>query len=417
MTLGVDQVAGGLDFPTSITFDPDGGLYVAESGLPFDGAEPGGRISRLSGEGRWHRLRDGLRAPVNGLTYHDGDLLIAEGGQPGRLGRHDLQSGTWSCILDGLPGGGNYHTNMIVPGPEGKLYFGQGAATNSGIVGADANHLAWLRRLPHPHDIPGYEVVLTGENATVKAADCSGTTVTGAFQAYGDPSAAGQRIAAQMPCTAAVMRCDPDGSNLEVVAWGLRNPYGLGFLEDGRLIAVDLGINDRGSRPVANAADCIHEVRAGVWYGWPDFAAGRPVTEPQFLSTRGPAPKMLLANHAALGEVAAPLVVFPVHAAPTRFAVHPTTGALYVALFGDKKPFTGVPGLRSGRALARVDLDSGVVRHLGALPLHRPIDVKFHPLTGALYLLDFGAYEMGEDGALAAKAGSGAVWRVACLDG
>jgi Tn3 transposase DDE domain len=39
------------------------------------------------------------------------------------------------------------------------------------------------------------------------------------------------------------MRCDRDGSNLELVAWGLRNPYGLAFLPDARLLAVDLGIN------------------------------------------------------------------------------------------------------------------------------------------------------------------------------
>ena len=251
----------------------------------------------------------------------------------------------------------------------------------------------------------------------MKTSDCSGVVVTGGFHEYGVSSQAGQRIPGQVPCTAAVMRCDPDGTNLEVVAWGLRNPYGLGFLDDGRLIAVDLGINDRGSRPVANAPDCIHEVREGVWYGWPDFAAGRPVTAPESWSSRGPAPEMLLANHGALGEPARPLVAFPIHAAPTRFAVHPTSGAVYVALFGDKKPFTGAPGPRSGRALARVDLDTGTVEQFGELSLHRPIDVKFHPLTGGLHVLDFGEYEMGEDGALSAKAGGGAVWRVANLDG
>ncbi len=40
-------LAAGLSFPTSVTFDDDGVPYVAESGLPFDGAPPGGRVWRL----------------------------------------------------------------------------------------------------------------------------------------------------------------------------------------------------------------------------------------------------------------------------------------------------------------------------------------------------------------------------------
>ena len=57
------------------------------------------------------------------------------------------------------------------------------------------------------------------------------------------------------------MRCNLDGSDLELVAWGLRNAYGLGFLPDGRLLAVDQGADDRGSRPVGNVPDLLFEVR------------------------------------------------------------------------------------------------------------------------------------------------------------
>ena len=67
----------------------------------------------------------------------------------------------------------------------------------------------------------------------------------------------GQVIAGDLPCTAAIMRCNQHGSSLETFCWRLRNPYGLSFDRNGRLLAIDLGINDRGSRPVGNVPDCL----------------------------------------------------------------------------------------------------------------------------------------------------------------
>jgi hypothetical protein len=67
-TRRLQPVAEGFSFPTSLTFDREGVAYVAESGLPFGGAVPGGRIWRLELDGRRTLLLDGLRPPVNGLT-------------------------------------------------------------------------------------------------------------------------------------------------------------------------------------------------------------------------------------------------------------------------------------------------------------------------------------------------------------
>jgi glucose/arabinose dehydrogenase len=59
------------------------------------------------------------------------------------------------------------------------------------------------------------------------------------------------------------MRCNLDGSDLDLVSWGLRNAYGLGFLPDGRLLAVGQGADDRGSRAVRNGPDLLFEVQPG----------------------------------------------------------------------------------------------------------------------------------------------------------
>src|SRR5437879_5025006 len=129
----LERVADGLSFPTSLALDRDGTAYVAEAGLPFGGAPPGGRVWKLGTDGDRQLLAADLRAPVNGLTWHEGGLYISEGGHPARISRLE-PGGKPTTILDGLPGPGNYHTNMTAVGQDGKLYFSQGAMTNSGIV-------------------------------------------------------------------------------------------------------------------------------------------------------------------------------------------------------------------------------------------------------------------------------------------
>jgi glucose/arabinose dehydrogenase len=292
-------VADGLDFPTSLAFDSEGVPYVAESGLPLDGAPAGGRVWRLPHNGRRECLADGLRAPVTGPVYHEGYFYLSEGGNPGRISRLSL-SGDRTTLLDGLPGFGNYHTNRVAIGPDGKMYFGQGAHTNSGIIGTDSLHLAWLGRLPHDPDIPGYDVLLSGWNAEtfdLPAGDGDFRIRTGAFVPYGQPTVAGQIVACRLPCTAAVMRANFDGSELELVAWGIRNAFGPGFLPDGRLLATDQGPDERGSRPVSNAPELLFEVKTGAWYGWPDFIGGEPVTDPRFCRPGAEPLSFLLASH------------------------------------------------------------------------------------------------------------------------
>ncbi len=365
----------------------------------------------------------GLRPPVNGLTCHQGSVYVSEGGHPGRISWL-APDGQLTVILDNLPGPGNYHTNMVAFGPDGKLYFSQGAMTNTGIVGLDAYELGWLRRLPHAHDLPGHDVVLAGVNvrtANPLSAEPGAQTETGAFVPFGTRTTAGQPIAAQLPCTAAVMRCNPDGSDLELVAWGLRNAYGLGFLPDGRLLATDQGADDRGSRPVGNGPDLLYEVKQGAWYGWPDFIGGDPITDAAYQPERGSAPTFVLADHAELPPPERAVLRFPPHVAAVKFAVAPArapawAGHIFVALFGDEAPMTAPPGPRAGRSVGRIDPVDWSLHPVVAEPLARPIDVRFSVVDGAMYVLDFGQFEMHAEGGVVAEAGSGKLWRYQLYD-
>jgi glucose/arabinose dehydrogenase len=420
-TMSLELVAEGFSFPTSLTVGDGGALYVAEAGLPWGGAPPGGCIWKLDRGGQRTLLAEGLRPPVNGLTWHEDSLFVSEGGSPGRISRI-FPDGGRQTVLDNLPGAGNYiygQTNMAVFGPDGKLYFSQGAMTNGGIVGLDADELGWLRRHPDAHDLPGFDLRLAGVNVETANPLRSGSgekVRTGAFVPFGTPTEPGQRVPAQLPCTAGIMRCNPDGSGLERVAWGLQNTYGLGFLPDGRLLALDLGAGDRGSRPVGGVTDLLFEIREGAWYGWPDFIGGDPVTDPKYRPARGPAPTFLLANHRELPPPERPLFRFPAHPAATKFDVAPAElpewgGQLFIALFGDERTMTAPAGPPVGRAVVRLDLVDGSLHLFLADPLSRPIDVRFDPADGALYLLDFGAFEVQPGQDVVARAGSGRVWR------
>ncbi len=404
----LEVVADGLNFPSSLTFDDAGTPYVAETGLPFAGAPRGGRIWRLDGDGRT-LLAEGLRPPVNGLVYHDGWLYVTEGGYPGRISRLSPDGGELETIIDSLPGPGNYQTNMVAFGPDGKLYFSQGAMTNTGIIGLDAYDLGWLRLLPHEHDIPGLEIELKDVSVETPDPFNEGQTVrTGAFTEWGTVQPAGTRIKAQLPATSAMMRVDLDGSNLELVAWGLRNAFGILFLRDGRLIVTDQGSDDRGSRPVGNIPEIIFEVKEGAWYGFPDFIGGVPISDPRFRPEVGEAPEFILSNHHELPPPERALVELTPHVAATKLAEAPD-GRIVVALFGDEVPMVAPSGPRVGRNLAVVDPTdwSHTVRDVP--PLYRPIDVAFHP-DGSLYVLDFGHFEPGR-GTMDATAGSGGLWK------
>src|SRR5204863_407464 len=83
---------------------------------------------------------------------------------------------------------------------------------------------------------PARDVKLTGRNFTTpNPLDPSrGKATTGAYVPFGTATTAGQVIQGALPCTGALMRVPANGGGgkPELVAWGLRNPFGLGFRVD-----------------------------------------------------------------------------------------------------------------------------------------------------------------------------------------
>ena len=173
---------------------------------------------------------------------------------------------------------------------------------------------------------------------------------------------------------AAILSFRPDGSDLRVVASGLRNPYGLAFAPDRSLWVTDEGRDAK----ALNAPDELNRIVAGRPYGWPSCygrsgGSGCAGTEP-------------------------PVVELEPHGAATGLAFAPKAfdpgmqGDVFVAMWGTYF------GNAHGRYVARVDLGGSRPRVTRfARGLDHPIAVPFAP-DGALLVADHG---------------TGIVWRIA----
>lgn len=428
----IEAVATHLTFPTGVAFDSQGVPHVIEAGYSYGEAFTTPRLLRVNADGTVTEVAHGEKnGPWTGIAYADGAFYVAEGGQlqGGRILRI-TPDGKITALVDKLPSFGDHHTNGPAVGPDGKIYFSQGVATNSGVVGEDNLKFGWLKRFPKFHDVPCRDITLAGENfETPDLINGSDARVrTGAFVPFGTSTSPGQVIKGQVPCGGAVMRVAVNGGQVELIAWGLRNPFGLAFAPDGQLYVSENGYDDRGSRPVWGASDVLWRIEAGAWYGWPDYAEGRAVTMEDYKPPGKKAPKVLLARHP--GKPPRPVAVLGVHASSdgmdfSRSSAFGHVGEAFIAEFGDQAPDTGKVLHPVGFRVIRVDVSNGRIEDfvvnkgrkngpaskIGGGGLERPVGLRFDPSGNALYVVDFGIMLMDTQGPKPQQQ-TGVLWRI-----
>lgn len=425
----LSPVLAGLTYPTSVTFDDSGNVYVGEAGYSYGPAkaEGMGRILKIGKNGEVSEIARGFRGPLTGMTWHRGKFYVAEGAFPGSILRVGMD-GRRDVLVRGLRSGGDHFTTDVVIGPDQMVYFGVGTFTNSAVVGFDNFLYGWLPDLPDQHDVPCRNLVLRGINFeapdpfTLVLTGQVRPTVTGAFKPFGTPSAPGEIIPGHMACNGVIYRCNTDASGLQVLADGFRNPFGLGFSPVGRFYAIDQGYDDRGSRAVGNSPDPMWEIVPGGWYGWPDFVAGEPITNPRFKPPDKPQPQFLLAEHPPLAGK--PVINFAHHSASMKFDFSTSPrfgfeGDAFVAQFGVAAPVTGRPNGMPGFKVVRANIRSRQVHDFlvinnpgpGGTGPSRPVDAKFDPAGESLYIVDFGVLQGNLSGVIP-WARSGSLWRI-----
>lgn len=412
----IRKYAGDLTFPTGITFNDAGEMFVAESGYKAGTVSRAARILRVDPNGSTTETVRGFSAPILGLTWHRGYFYVAESGYPGQITRI-APDGTRNPVVKGLPTGGDHGLGEIVFGPGDTMYFGVGTATNSGVVGPDNN---WLGKRPKFHDFICRDYELAGENFASEnplAPAPVNTIVTGAFRPAGISNRPDEVIKRSFPGNGAIMQANPDGTGLRVYADGLRNPVGLGIGPDGSLFATSNGEDNRGSRPVAGAWDTFEQVCPGKWYGWHDYNARIPLTDPCFKPSGGPQPQFLIKNHPPLAD--GPVTKFTPHSAAAKFdfstnGLFGYPGEAFVALFGQLCHEGVLLPEPAGFKVVRVNVTTGETNDFmlilnpgqGDGPVH-PIQARFDASGLNLYVVDFG--QMGDTGHPPA-AKTGAIW-------
>ncbi|HEX8038233.1 MAG TPA: glucose dehydrogenase [Chryseosolibacter sp.] len=429
----IAAVASGLTFPTAVDFDDNGDLYVLEAGYAYGEVWTTPALKRIEKDGSTTTIATGEKnGPWTGLTFFNGYFYVSEGGEAegGRILRISKEGDTKVLVSD-LPSVGDHHTNGPVI-KDGYIYFGQGTATNSAVVGEDNASFGWLKRKREFHDIPCKDLVLAGENyesSDVFGGDPKAKISTGAFSPFGETTSDGQVIKGQTPCTGSILRIPIAGGKAEMVAWGLRNPFGLAIAPDGKIYTTENAFDDRGSRPVWGAGDVLWEVENDKWYGWPDFsAAASIVNREEFRPPARNRVKALLKMYP--GNPPTPVAIFAVHSSASGFdfsrnAQFGFAGQAFVAQFGDMAPGVGKVLSPVGFKIVRVDVRTGTVRDfavnrgkrngpaswLKTGGLERPVSARFNRAGDELYIVDFGVLRMEKEKSHPV-AKTGVIWKI-----
>ncbi|WCK56306.1 hypothetical protein PP175_10535 [Aneurinibacillus sp. Ricciae_BoGa-3] len=420
----LERIVSGLTFPASIVFDDDGEMYVGEAGFSYGPAVEEARILHIRKNGKICKIASGFEGPLTGFAWHQGYFYVVTGSFNGKVYRVS-RTGEKEIIIQGLRGGGDHYTSEIVFGPDGKMYFAVGTTTNSAVVGMDNVLNGWVGLKKKYHDVPARDLKLAGQNFEspnlLDKTNPNARAMTGAFRPFGVSCYPGEVAQGQVMANGVIYRANPDGSGLEIVADGMRNVFGLGFLPDGKLYATSNGFDFRGSRPIEGDWDPFYEVNSG-WYGWPDFASGLPVTLPYFKPEGNAQPEFILAEHPPIIEQ--PLIRFKPHSATQKFdycrnPLFSTINEIFFAQFGSGPPITTDDLEPKGYRIVKANPYTGQVRDFyinfnpgkgGNWP-ERPLALRFSPSGESLFIVDFGILEA-TPGTFIPHSDTGAVWRI-----
>jgi glucose/arabinose dehydrogenase len=348
-----NQIAGPLGKPTA-----SGGGFQAGGpaiDIEFEFGLQGGRLFATDSNGRGHNNSN----------------------NSSRIVTVDPNNGLVTPFISGLPSG-DYGSQQIAF-KDGWIYWSQGSATNSGVVGRDN----FENSVEGQKDIPCQDIVLSDNtflSGPCNGTDCSAGAKTSGYSPFNTTNPGGTVQAftgASAPgiCTGAILRARINAPNpkatIEPFSWGYRNPYGLrvppSYLPfGGGLLVTENGEDERGARPANNAPDRLQLARKNPdgspdYHGWPDRFGFLDSTQAVFNPIGGPGDDCAAC---AVGRPVLPVLDFPPQPITAPLALEPADVA--VAGF-DFVPYTFAQGeVEPTAALIARGGDFGFLRSNGS---------------------------------------------------
>ena len=435
----IEPVAWNLTLPGPMTADDKGNLYLAIVGYAYGQIKSTPMILKIDPSGNTAILVDRfLFEPISDIKFNKNNGLIYVSHRA-IISTVDPTTGVVKDLVIGLPqvDSGSHPQGQIAFGPDGRVYFTTGTATNSGV--ADKSDLAfgWLKVMPQMHDVPGQDVNLVGQNFESKDLlhpQNKGNVTTGAFVAFGTSTSPGQVVKGNATCTGCLLSINPDGSDLSLHAWGLRSPFGMALDGDNnKLYITNNGADDKGIRPITNDTDNVYTFDLSsvstasttgnmtasdtaptarnnssslIWYGWPDFYGnGEPVTDAKFGMSKNltHAHQFLIQNHP---EVTKPFTQLDVGPGVTQLAYINSTAfiqtpSILAGEFGIAVPINHdirVNGKIIGQKIVSINPVDGNVTDFLSLKepdtSFRPVALAFNDKENALYISSIGKVEI-----------------------
>src|SRR5918911_848528 len=417
----IEPVAWNLTLPGPMTADDKGNLYLATTGYAYGQIKSTPMILKIDSKGNVTILVDRfLFEPISDIKFNKNNGLIYVSHRA-IISTVDPNTGVVKDLVIGLPqvDSGSHPQGQIAFGPDGRVYFTTGTATNSGVVDKSDLAFGWLKVMPQMHDVPGQDVKLTGQNFESKDLlhpQSQANATTGAFVPFGMPTSPGQVVKGNTTCTGCLLSMNPDGSDLRLHAWGLRSPFGMVLdSNNNKLYITNNGADDKGIRPITNDTDNVYTFDLStasstgnrtLWYGWPDFYGnGEPVTDAKFGMSKNliHPHQFLIQNHP---QVTKPFTQLGVGPGVTQLAYINSTAfmqtpALLAGEFGIAVPINHdirVNGKIIGQKIVSVNPTNGNITDFLSLkapdPSFRPVALAFNDKENALYITSIGKVEI-----------------------
>src|SRR6058998_1465135 len=264
--------------PDILVFNETGTLIAGPLGKPTDATSVtgGSDVFQPHGPAIDIAFENGFNGGRLFASDSNQSLRTTGNNNSSRIVTVNPDTGSVSPFITGLPTGDHPAEQIAFKGD--WIYWSQGSATNSSVVGHDNGGGTNQQEIPCQDIKLSQNLFDSGDGHLTSGYSPHGVARPGAVvKAF--ESSTNNRM-----CTGAILRAKVNAANpantIEPVSWGYRNPFGLRFAPDdhalkGGLLVSENGEDERGARPTNNSPDRLQLAQQNPdgspdYHGWPD---------------------------------------------------------------------------------------------------------------------------------------------------